>query len=81
MSNIVQGLLLRAVNNHLQALTDPILIRYFPDPNNPNTLHPVLLNLFQSCWNGYNYGPPSPADFTLELCYHIQSRVNDEILT
>ena len=52
MSIIVQGLLLRAVNNHVQALSDPILIRNFPDPNNPNNLHPAILNLFQSSWNG-----------------------------
>ena len=75
MSIIVQGLLLRAVNNHIQALSDPILIRHFPDPNNPNILHPLLLNLFKSCWNGYNYGPPSTADLTLEFRNNIQLRV------
>ena len=80
LSNFVQGLLLRAFNGHLQALTDPILIRHFPDPNNPNVLHPSILNLFQSCWNGYYYGSPSPADLTFKLRYHIQLRVKNEIL-
>ena len=52
MSNIIQGLLFKAVNNPGQAVSDPILIRNFPDPNNPNNLHPAILNLFQSSWNG-----------------------------
>ena len=81
MSNCVQGLLLRAVTDHVQARSDPILIRNFPDPNNPNILHPQILNLFQSCWNGYNYGPPSQADLTLEFMNNIQSRVKDQFLT
>ena len=50
--NIFQGLLFKAVNNPGQAVTDPILIRNFPHPNNPNNLHPGILNLFQSSWNG-----------------------------
>ena len=75
MQNIVKGLFLRAINNHVQALSDPILIRSFPDPNNPNILHPFILNLFKSCWNGNNYGPPPVADFSRELGHNIQSRV------
>ena len=75
MKNIIQGLLLKAVNNHIRALSDPIVIRNFPDPNNPNILHPLILNLFQSVWNGYYYGPPSSTDLTLEFRYNIQSRV------
>ena len=51
MSNIIQGLLFKAVNNPGQAVSDPILIRNFPNPNNPNNLHPGFLNLFQSSWN------------------------------
>ena len=80
MSKIVQGLLLKAVSNHVQARSDPILIRHFPDPMNPNILHPSIVNLFQSCWNGYNYGPPSPADLTCEFQNNIQLRVKDKIL-
>ena len=76
---IFQGLLLRAVNNHVQALSDPILIRNFPDPNNPNIPHPQIFNLFQSRWNGYNYGPPSSADLTREFQNNIQLRVKAEI--
>ena len=75
MSIVVQGLLLRAVNNQVQALSDPILIQNFPDPNNQNILHPQILILFQSCWNGYNYGPPSAGDLTREFRNNIQSRV------
>ena len=48
--NMLQGLLFKAVNNPAQAVSDPILIQNFPDPNNPNNLHPGILNLFL-IWN------------------------------
>ena len=60
------------MNNHVQALSDPVLIRDFPDPNNPNILDPEILNLFES---------PNPADLTREFRNNIQLRVKDKILT
>ena len=50
LRNIFQGLLFKAVDNPSQAVSDPILIRNFPDLNNPNNLHPGILNLF-FMWN------------------------------
>ena len=64
--NIIQGLAMKAINNPRSAESDPILIREFPDPNNPTS----LLSQF-STWIS-EFG--SAADLGQRISTHIQSR-------
>ena len=64
--HIIQGLVMKAVNNPGSAGSDPILIQRFPDPNNPTSLDPQ----FSSWISQFR----STADLGQRISTHIQSR-------
>ena len=59
---------MKAINNPQSAASDPILIRKFPDPNNPSSLDPQFLTWIN------RFGP---GDLEQMLAHHIQSRFSE----
>ena len=64
--HIIQGLVMKAINNPRLAGSDPILIQKFPDPYKPTSLDPQFTTWISQ------FG--SVADLRHRISIHIQSR-------